>query len=205
MIFDNLTQKELKELIREKINKIGICNSLKKYNKSEYDFFITLFKRHPEYPQKFVNMSDITIGKRFKCLEVFIIKNGVNESVSVLNRCVTKRPKNKLQISMRESIYSQIIYFKDNSPQICQQCGNKNNLEVDHDTPQFTELYNSFLKTQKVIPTSFQKTNNFSRFSDKFLPIDYEFETKWKKFHEKNAVLQILCKTCNQKKPKITR
>lgn len=202
-MFDNLTQKELKELIREKITKIGICDSLYQYHKSDYDFFMTLFKRHPKYPQKFVNMSDIRIGKRFKNLEVFIIKNGVSESVSVLNRCVTKRPKNELQISMRESISNQIKSFKDNSPQICQQCGNINNLEVDHDTPQFIELYNSFLKTQKDIPTSFQKTDSII-FSTKFLPVDYEFETKWKKFHEKNAVLQILCKTCNRKKPKIS-
>lgn len=50
MYSDFKTQKQLKQCVREKIDKIGVCHSIKQYYPEEWEEFIYLFKRHSDYP-----------------------------------------------------------------------------------------------------------------------------------------------------------
>ena len=138
------TQKQLKQCVREKIDKIGICSSIKQFYPEEWDGFMYLFKRHSDYPEKFNGLTDIKIRYNpvYKTqLETIIVKNnGDEDNVSVLNNCITGKPKDNLTIAMRNYIYPQIEEFKNNSIMECVLCYNTKNIHIDHYEPQFIDL-----------------------------------------------------------------
>ena len=208
MLKDCKNQKELKKYVKEVVDRIGVCESILDYHPSNYEFFISLFERHSDYPDKFVGMIDIKIQYNpvyKKQLEVIIIKqNGQQDDVSVFKNCITGKPKDNLTIAMRNSIIPQIIkYKKDNLP-ICVKCGNTENIEVDHHTPQFVDLKDGYIKSvdEKIIPLEFKQNDSHSKiFENK----DNKFEKDWCIYHEKNAKLRILCKKCNSTRSKSKR
>ena len=97
------TQKQLKQCVREKIDKIGVCSSIKQFYPEEWDGFMYLFKRHSDYPEKFNGLTDIKIRYNpvYKTqLETIIVKNnGDEDDVSVLNNCINCEGINYLNIS----------------------------------------------------------------------------------------------------------
>jgi len=198
MDFKNLkTKKSLKEYTKTIIDQIGECDSL---CKSEYyPLFIYLCSRHPEYPDKFINMIDIKIqyNKVFrKNLEGLIInKDGSTDSVSFLNTCISGKPKNNLYSAMRYSVVDQILHFKNNSIQMCCKCKSSDNLHVDHDQPLFINITKSFLQNRNDIPISFlqDKQSNITIFD----PMDSIFINEWNTYHKHTATYQILCRYCN--------
>jgi hypothetical protein len=201
------TQKTLKAHFREIINKIGLCASVKTKYPSEFLDFCEVFKRHYDYPGKFIGLVDIKIDynpKYINQLEVSIIKNDMTiDDVSVLNNCITGKPKDNLKIAMRVSIQPQIDEYKNNNPiKLCQLCGEHYRIEIDHHSEKspFAKLYNDFMENNKIpIPTSFNDTKSHMKC---FKELDCDFENSWTKYHKENAILRMLCRTCNGSQPK---
>ncbi len=206
IMYKSLTsQKKLKDYVRKKIDAIGICSSIKKYHPEEWDLFIYLFKRHSDYPQKFDGLIDISIRYNpvfTNQLETIIIKdNGDEDDVSVLNNCITGKPKDNLTIAMRNSILSQILEFRINNSLICKLCKSIKNIEIDHFEPQFIELKTTFLDNWNgIVPINFEQNKSHSKI---FITNDINFENEWNKYHRKNARLRVLCKKCNSSREKI--
>lgn len=200
------TQKELTLHFREIINRIGHCDSVKTMYPEEYSEFCSLFTRHSDYPDKFIGLIDIQIKHESKQqLVVYILKNnGDIDDVSVLKNCITGRPKDNLKIAMRVAIQPQIYKFKHSQPNlICELCSEIKCIEIDHhsETMPFTKLYTDYLKNNQLpIPTTFDNTIDHMKC---FKQTDHLFENEWIQFHEKNAILRLLCKKCNNSQPKI--
>ena len=126
------------------------------------------------------------------------------DDVSVLKNCITGRPKDNLKIAMRVAIQPQIYKFKHSQPNlICELCSEIKCIEIDHhsETMPFTKLYTDYLKNNHLpIPTTFDNTIDHMKC---FKQTDHLFENEWIQFHEKNAILRLLCKKCNNSQPKI--
>jgi len=201
------TQKSLKEHFRNMIHKIGVCNSVKTEYAIEFEDFCEVFKQHSDYPEKFIGFVDIKINYNpvyKKELVVYIIKeDGKIDDVSVLNNCITGKPKNNLKIAMRVSIEDQIKEYKNNNCKIfCEICHSYERLEVDHhsDISPFAKLYDDFMKMNNLpIPEKFDNTESHMKC---FNELDRDFQKKWIQYHKENAVLRTLCSTCNNSQPK---
>ena len=137
-------------------------------------------------------------------MEVIIVKNnGVEDDVSILNNCITGKPKDNLTIGMRNSIYPQIKEFKNNSIMECVLCSDTKNIQIDHYEPQFIDLKTDFLNNWKGLPPNiFEQNESHSKI---FINIDNEFEQSWIEFHRTNAILRVLCKKCNLSREKNRR
>jgi hypothetical protein len=200
------TQQGLKTYFREKINRIGQCNSVKTTYPVDFSDFCEVFQRHPDYPEKFIGFTDIQIKYSLvfgNQLVVYIKKdNGTLEDVSVLNHCITSKSKNNLKIAMRVAIQPQIDEYKLHCLQYCELCNSHDKLEVDHHSEKapFAKLYLDFMKHNTIpIPSSFDDTKSHMKC---FQITDVEFSKSWIEFHKEHAMLRILCKKCNASQPK---
>ena len=206
---DDLTQKQLSQYVRKILDKIGLCNSIINSYPELWEVFMYLFKRHSNYPEKFNRLTDIKI--RYNPvhktqLETIIVKNnGDEDDVSIMNRCITRKPKDNLTIAMRNSIKPQteefkIKEFKNNSIMKCVLCHDTKEIETDHYKPQFKDLKTNFLNIWKnLLPNIFESGKNNSKI---FKKKDNEFEKNWIEFHRENAILRLLCKKCNSSRKK---
>ena len=162
------TQASLKKHFREIINKIGVYDSVKTKYPSGFLDFCEVFKMHSDYPEKFIGFVDIKIDYNpifINQLEVSIIKeDGSMVDVSVMNNCITGKPKDNLKIAMRVSIQPQIDEYKNNnSVKVCILCGEHDRIEIDHHSEKspFAKLYSDFLDMNKLpIPTTFNDTKS---------------------------------------------
>jgi len=201
------TQISLKKHFREIIDRIGPCDSVKTEYPDEYKDFCEVFKRHSDYPGKFIGFVDINIdyNTEFKNqLVVYIIKNDMTvDDVSVLNNCITGKPKDNLKIAMRVAIQPQIEEYKNsNTIKVCEICGEHDRIEIDHHSEKspFAKLYNDFMENNKLpIPTSFHDTKSHMKC---FKEIDRDIKNSWVKYHKENSILRMLCRTCNCSQPR---
>jgi len=198
------TQKQLKECVRKTLDKIGVCSSIKQFYPDEWEGFMFLFRRHSDYPDKFHGLSDIQIRYNpiFRTqLETIIVKNnGDEDDVSLLNNCITGKPKDNLTIAMRNAIYPQIQEFKLHSVMECVLCHCTTNIHIDHYQPQFVDLTTAFLQDWNgLLPNTFEQNDCHSKI---FTHADTDFELKWIAYHRSHAVLRVLCKTCNLSRKK---
>jgi len=198
------TKKDLEEYVRRIIENIGMCESIKTKSKQDYDFFIELFKRHPKYPEKIANISDISIVSNKVCskyLGLNITKNdGSVDDISWRN-CISGKEKDNFKCALRISIDAQIKNFRYMSSNECDICKtlDADEYHVDHET-HFEELLYNFLQTTKrKRPTVFQNTTDNRK---SFTSNDSEYELDWQLFHKENARLRILCRSCNLMRPK---
>ncbi len=201
------TQESLKLHFRGIVDRIGLCNSVKTNHPDEFSDFCEVFKRHPDYPGKFIEMNDVKIdyNPEFKNqLVVYIIKNnGDIDDVSVMKMCITGKPKDNLKIAMRVSIQSQIDeYKKNNKIKMCELCGDYEQIEIDHhsDKMPFAKLYSDFMEINTLpIPNTFDDTTSHLKC---FTSLDYKFEEKWIHYHKERAILRMLCRKCNSSQTK---
>ena len=201
------TQATLKNHFRQIFNKIGVCDSVKTKYPTEFIDFCEVFKRHCDYPAKFIGFIDIKIGynpKFINQLEVSIIKlDGSIDDVSVMNNCITGKPKDSLKTAMRVSIQPQIEQYKNtNFIKVCELCSEHDRLEIDHHSEKtpFAKLYIDFLEINTLpIPTTFNNTKCHLKC---FKEINYDFEKNWTQYHQENAILRILCRKCNSSQTK---
>jgi hypothetical protein len=199
------TQKALKAFVRKFIDEIGPCVSIKENYPDRYDVLLELFKRHSDYPKKFIGLKDIMTNYNpfSKNLEVIIKKDdGTTDAVSVLQNCITGKPKDKLNVAMRVAINSQIQDFKGNTRNECEICGEINQLEVDHhyEKMPFAKLYKDFIKINVLkIPTTFDDTIGHLKC---FKEEDNMFKDSWIDYHRQHSILRMLCGHCNRSQPK---
>lgn len=200
------TQKFLGDYIRKIINEIGICNSLKENHINHYNFFISLFERHPDYPEKTHGLIDISITQNtsFRNLDINIVREGgAMEGIS-WKTCISDTKKNKFKIAMRVAIDEQISKYRSEHTNICAICKREDicDYHVDHEI-HFEQLLYDFLEKIKMpIPSTFRTIEDNRR---AFREEDNDFEKAWQEFHLKNAKLRILCATCNLKREKWDR
>lgn len=210
MLKQYTTQSTLKKYFREVIDIISKCNSVKTYHPGYYIEFCEVFKRHCDYPDKFMDMVDIKIDYNpiYKNqLVVYIIKsNGEIDDVSVLKNCISGKPKDNLKIAMRVAVQPQIDEFRNSHTElICELCNSKERIEIDHHSilQPFSKLYNDFMRTMRSntlkIPTNFDNTISCLKC---FKETDKEFNEAWIKYHKEKAILRMLCKECNNSQPK---
>jgi hypothetical protein len=177
MIVDGRTfksQKELKTETARIINDIGrSCISIKTEHPIYFKFLTELLKRHPD-PEKCCGVLDMcTIGiEAWRFPTVTLIKEGGEEDVSLLKKCVSGREPTDhaaQMIEYRKLIRPQIIAFRATAKQVCMFCNATTNLHVDH-----------------VIP--------FSKIAAEFTNGSFEAH------HLDRATFQMLCSVCNMKK-----
>ena len=200
------TQASLKKYVREMMDSIGLCDSVKEKHPEEFLDFCELFKRHSDYPKKFIGLVDIKINKNpiFNDLTVYIVKiNGEIDDVSVMKNCITGKPKDNLNTAMRVSVQPQIDEYKNNNfIKVCELCGEIDEIEIDHHSEKapFAKLYSDFMKLNTLpIPASFDNTKSHMKCFKEF---DYNFEKNWIQYHKEHAILRMLCRKCNSSQPK---
>jgi len=115
--------------------------------------------------------------------------------------CLGYRPCTyPLQSAFRQAIYYQIKNWKRQAAKPkCQYCSSREQLQVDHVQPSFSELTKQFLSsvTKAEIPLVF----NYQKFGGRsFRRNNRQFRIQWCKYHKTNSTFQWLCKPCNQKK-----
>jgi hypothetical protein len=198
------TKKELLAYVKDIIEENGI--GLLKKDSKHFNFINELIKNHSEYDFKkgkgidYFEIKQNKINK--KALELYIIRVDRTSIDISYRHCCTQNKSDNLSRAMRYSIRKQILKFrnqiKNENIIKCCYCGKENtDFEVDHVEP-FITLTKKFLQNKIKIPKDFiddEKTN-----MPKFKEDDYEFKKEWKKYHKKNAKLQILCMTCNRHK-----
>lgn len=197
------TQKDIKEYFQDKIKRIGVCDSIKTEYPNDYEEFLLLFKRHPDYPEKINGIIDLKliINPLYKCQSLLMVKlDNTLEDISYL-KCVTQAAKDKLKIAMRNSIVPQIYKFRESANLICTNCGSLDNLQVDH-IVHFEKLYLDFIDERNNLPKSFDTNIGYTSI---FKKEDILFETEWSNYHNINAKLQILCKRCNCSREKFKK
>lgn len=103
----------------------------------------------------------------------------------------------RLHDAMRTAIRGQIKRFRIGSSDVCVHCGTLSGpFHVDHVHPAFCDIRAMFLaQEEEGAPTEFEIRGSSCR--QHFRKQDAAYERRWKTFHQRHAVLQILCKPCN--------
>jgi hypothetical protein len=204
------SQKARREYTSKVVNEIGECEDVKTRHPNHFFYFCELFKGHPKYQEKTAGMVNIAVRRNptYRRLELYILyENGYCNVISY-TACITgiSKDKNSLNIAMRHSVDPQINTFKIKKMMTgqlyCELCDSTENPHVDHHSEKtpFKKLYLDFIDGVNItIPTKFNKTEGNLRC---FMPYNSDFENAWTKYHEENAILRILCGSCNQKQKK---
>jgi len=183
-------------------NHIGITSSIKDNYNNYFDEMIELFKRHPNYINKTKNLIDIEIIQNIQNRNAYgmnIINNDKTITPISWITCikgVKTSNKQNLTNAFRSSISNQIMDFKKDKILECEFCNNTTDIHVDH-ILHFHKIRDTFLKTinhDLQIPTQFT-SNNYN--NTVFLEKDSEFNNLWQHFHQQNAELRLLCRSCN--------
>lgn len=199
------SQSKLENYTRNLIKSIGICSSVKEHNIDSFNFFIDLFKRHPNYPEKIKDLIDIKINpnkiKPYQ-FELNIVRvDNTLEDISWIS-CISGKKKDSYLSAMRVSIQDQIDEFRQTHIVQCADCkrNDKNvKYEVDH-VQHFEALKYDFENINQHLkrPTTFENTDDNRK---QFIKDNKEYEEAWKSYHKTHAKLQFLCKPCHTKKP----
>jgi hypothetical protein len=195
------------EYTRNVINSLG-CGKINK-DHIHYNFFENLLKNHDHYDEKrgegidYFYITTDPINRRNN--QTWIKRIDDSDIVYSWNHCCKFKSttQNELLAScMRNSIHDDILEFKQHQIMRCNLCKTIDctwlDFHVDHVDPPFREIKDNFLKqTNLRIPSIFGNCKNFS--TKIFMDDDVAFKNEWIAYHKTNAVLQILCKTCNLK------
>lgn len=185
------TQKEAKDYVRD----LYATTQLGRITNPEFERILTY---HPNYEEK--------VGCGIDHLELSF--NDYNQKVVYICRidqtidsfswitCITRPSPEKiykynLNSALRQAIQDQISEFRHTHELSC-PCGYQGeNFHVDHVYP-FKELAGEFLKTHET-PIRFGKC----LLTQQSILEDCSFREAWQQYHQENAHLRILCKTCN--------
>ena len=109
----------------------------------------------------------------------------------------------KLNTALRNAIRNQILAYKNSVNELkCLYCGKSEYCHIDH-IKRFSIICNEFFDAvdKKEKPTEFYK-DILRSCSLYLLEKDFEFENRWKDYHQTKATFQVLCRTCNLKRGK---
>jgi hypothetical protein len=197
------SKKDATEYVRTLLNTIGLCSSVKSKGDHLFNELHEVLQRHPKAATKLNGIVDmkIVMNMHLTGKEVHIVKsNGNIEDISWL-QCVSGKahtPQSELLSAMRYSVENQIRTYKENANCVCMEC-KQSTLEqphVDH-VIHFAKLVKDFHRTTRLNPpTTFATASDHSNRRD-FRSEDKAYMDAWIDYHQKNAILRILCKTCN--------
>lgn len=187
---------------------IVLENDIVDCDNNYYTFFENLISNHPEAEEK------IGCGIKYFFFNRNILNNALQTNIrrvdnSTVNfswiSCCNSKGKtiNQSLISaMRNSIAYQSIEFRDLAIMKCRYCGDEGcDMHIDHETIPFKTISKNFLELHSDgVPSSFDKCEKTNL--TMFKKTDIDFANDWNAYHKKLANLQVLCKTCNLKKPK---
>jgi hypothetical protein len=115
--------------------------------------------------------------------------------------------KHRLTQACRRAVDKQKQKYRDSRKDECEKCGTDNypeNLEIDHKDLSFKTIFENFKKeynyTEEFLHTQVHKYWDTWYFFNPSDVLDC-----WVKYHETNAVYQMLCKPCHKKKTKEER
>ena len=92
------TQRSKLEFVQWHISRIGCCISLKLYQYEFYLFLLELFKGHPEYNEKCLDMVDAIIHiNKFCNIEVCVINANFEKTPISILRCINKAVRKKYE------------------------------------------------------------------------------------------------------------
>jgi hypothetical protein len=194
------TKVSLKKFMREFIDKIGPCNSIKNMYPDHYVVFNKHIERHPNFEKK-IGYDDIVICKKSNRsnLTVYITLDGKLDAIGIMTKCVDGRPtsRNKnLYKAMRSAILDQTDKYRQNNIKKCSQCGSSSvPLDIHHEGIDFKDLANAFLEEVELqIPEQFDCPPDGGKC---FKEEDGAFAYEWEDYHRKNATLTFLCEKCH--------
>ena len=171
----------------------------------DYNFFISLYLRKPSHQKnKDINYFKLELDpiKKNKTNNLSYVDHNNNENVFSWRKCCDGRDTNnndKLKEACRTSIKEQTknCWINNNK---CYNCGTlkSDGFEVDHFI-EFSNIYNNFINITKLkIPNEFESSPITSQYM--FTKKDLFFEEAFQKYHQENAILRLLCKSCHRDK-----
>lgn len=200
------TQKAAEAYVRDLLEGVGICDSVKLADETTYTRLCEVLKNHPASDEKLDGMVDLKIIRNrlnSKAKEIHVV-NCNGDCVDISWRiCITRKSKTSAQeviSSMRSSIVDQILMFRRNSDTLkCNLCGVSSvEMHVDHVIP-FEKLAKDFLENVNNVYPLPSKFGDAADGSNRivFLPEDNAFEDAWSVYHKNQAILRTLCWSCN--------
>lgn len=134
-------------------------------------------------------------------------------TVSWRSSILLEFPTTKLQAcpirsAMRQCVRRQICSFRrSHQTRCCALCDTTDSsvvYHVDHQEPTFAALVSNFLGERQNVagcpdPSAMQYGRNGRR---RFPTNCHAFARRWRNFHRKHAVLRILCRDCNLRRPR---
>lgn len=185
-----------------------------KYRLGSMDFakIYWLIKRHPEADIKLkdaVDYFEIRQGGFGEKTTRIFYNNGKDIDVSLRTYFVGAMSKHrKFALALRAEIRDQILEFKEqHAHEGCANCGELNNLEVDHEDD-FADLVKIYrYGTHIGVPLGPGGTWVPNQYDDdpethqpRFTKQDAAIGEGFQKFHREHAKLQLLCADCHKKK-----
>lgn len=205
------TKKETETYVRKMLNDVGCTLSVKQ--SSEYTFRVLeeLCRRHPDYESKMRNFEDFIIkpnAMNHKSKELNIRKTtGVVIDIS-WKLCITGKPRTQeshFNEALRFAIQTQIYSFREKHQHVqnCSICEKyfENDSQIDH-IVQFQELVLNFMKLHPEIklPSNYSEENETNKCC--FQVRDTWIGDLFSEYHEANATLRKVCRSCNLTRPK---
>ena len=101
--------------------------------------------------------------------------------------------------AFRDAIRPQIVKFREEN-NVCCNCGVFENLEVDHkyDEMPFKTLIQNYLDDTKTDYKDYELTSHYASGDT----LSNKDDIAWKSYHQENAILRSLCRSCHQNKKK---
>lgn len=198
------TKKELHLYTKTLLETKGICE-IDELD-SDYAFFLSLYSRKPSHQQYINTIHKFKIAldpvSKDKTNYMSCIDNKNKEYVFSWRSCCDGRDTkqlDKLKESCRTSIREQTsLCWHTNDT--CFECKNPKTrgFEVDHSN-EFSEIFKNFMQLNTIqVPCEFDSDPITSQYM--FKQTDYLFEKSFQTYHEKHAILILLCNECHKKK-----
>ena len=202
--------KKATDHIRNLLEEIGYCESIKTYFPEHYLRLIDILEQHPnpvkiELVEQTIDIQIVHLynGMKGHHVKVLTEENRDGEFISWI-KCVTQKrstPRELLTRALRWSIEDQIQEFRVKNPeQICLCCKTTAGpFHVDH-VILFKSLITNFLKDKKEgdIPLTFSD----DQYKIVFKSEDMMFQREWGEYHREHSELRWLCSRCNLTRPK---
>ena len=161
------------------------------------DAFVAICKqleRHPYYDDVFHPITQLELKKgKFKCLDLDANGRMVSMNETFLGdktRTKAHCEERRFKEACRSTVQYQVDKYRNTTP--C-PCGSIEKLEVDHIIHFETLIAGHFIERPD--------TNAYGKDGVKTIFVGQVAEN-WRNYHQTNATLRMLCKTCNCKRAK---
>jgi hypothetical protein len=193
------SRSELEAECRLMFSEISPCYSVKKEHPEKWDWFMDLISLHPLFPENVIGFFDIRV-----CDEEMFLAHFEEDISFSWKMCCIQPKRYYRREAMRNAICDQIEEFRRYAPKVC-PCGSDGPFHVDH-VVFFADLCKQFEEGRDDIPPDVASAYGTSKWFNACFK-GGKFAEDWKAYHRENAVLRILCKSCNlgREKPRRTK